>query len=122
MVSPSSWDIAGTFRECGRQRQVERAADGRLALHPDAAAVTLQDPLRDGKPRPFACREPWVKALEDVEQALPRAARNARSVVANPVVRKATLHFAADRERERPSRHTILEGIVDQSREDLFDG
>ena len=73
-----------------RQREVEHAAHTRLGLHPDRAAVLLDDLLRDGQPQAGSfVLLGRVQLLEEEEDGLTVLGSNADAVVADgevPVV------------------------------------
>src|SRR6185312_10059670 len=111
---------AANARGKSRKSEVERCAPIRLALRPDAAAVTLDDAPRDrqANARTFEILR-GVKALEDAEQALGTAGIEARTVVANRVQLVPGARLATDLDERVLAPARELQRVGDEVHPDL---
>src|SRR4051812_11698928 len=100
----------------------ERRSYARQALHGDMTAQRLGQMLDDGKPEPRStdvARPSPIDAVKALEEARQMAGRDAGTGVSD---RDANLALSfGGRERDLGAARSILDGVVDEVRENLLE-
>src|SRR5438477_1296201 len=104
-----------------RQRDDETASVSGLAgrLHPDAAAVLLDDPLADGQAQAQASEGGSLRTAEALEDGLLALARDANTAIGDRDLDVFALGI--DRDLDLPSLRRVADRVGDQVVEHLLD-